>query len=55
MAKGSQPKTSRNLKIVEYKDKKGMSLGKIAKVFNLSQPRTWEIYTREKKREMERA
>lgn len=56
MAKGAQPKLERNRKIVEYRDKRGMTFNNIARMLNLSQPRTWEIYRREKKKlELQRA
>ncbi len=48
MAKGSKLKISRNEKLVEMKAK--MTFKNLAKVFNLSEARTKEIYYREIKK-----
>jgi predicted XRE-type DNA-binding protein len=47
MAKGTQPKISRNKRIVEYRTVKNMKFEAIAKVFNISRQRASELYNRE--------
>jgi len=49
MAKGSQPKTQRNKKIVEFRER-GLSYYKLGRIFNLSPTTVREIYMREKKK-----
>lgn len=47
MAKGTSPKTKRNQKILELKDKKKMTMENIAKMMQISKARVWQIYHRE--------
>ncbi len=54
MAKGTPEKTTRNKRIVEYREKRGMTMEAIARMLNITRARVSQIYGRQKELERQR-